>query len=128
MENYSDMTSINNINHSSQIQPAMKSASNDGNTYNTEAHYSKDMKVKRPKVIPAQAPDAIPKSYSFSNNDADKKMQEINTDIYKKASKEKSKHEFNRSLYFKIFGGITLLAAGIAGVSKIRKWLGRGRG
>ena len=51
-------------------------------------------------------------------------MQSINTDIYEGAKKEKSNHEFNRKLYFKIFGGVALTAAGIAGFSKIRKWWG----
>ena len=91
--------------------------------YNIEAHYSNDMKVKRPKVTSFEAPPEIPKHKLFSDKDASKKMQQINTDIYEGSTKEKSQHEFNRKLYFKIFGGITLATAGIAGIGKIRKWL-----
>ena len=93
------------------------------NNYNIEAHYSNDMKVKRPKVTTFEAPSVIPKHHLFSDKDASKKMQEINTDIYEGSQKEKSQHEFNRKLYFKIFGGITLATAGIAGISKIRQWM-----
>ena len=34
--------------------------------------------------------------------------------------KEKAKNDFNKSLYFKIFGGVALATAGIAGINKIR--------
>ncbi len=87
-----------------------------------EAHYSTETKVKRPKVVAAEAPAILPKHKLFSNKDADKKMQKINTDIYEGAKKEKTKNDFNKKLYFKIFGGITLLTAGIAGVHKIRNF------
>ena len=37
----------------------------------------------------------------------------INTDIYQGTKKEKAKNDFNKSLYFKIFGGVALATAGI---------------
>ena len=87
-----------------------------------EGHYSTETKVKRPNIVAAEAPAILPKQKLFSNQDADKKMQQINTDIYEGAKKEKTKNDFNKKLYFKIFGGITLLTAGIAGVYKIRNF------
>ena len=87
-----------------------------------EAHYSTEIKVKRPKLVAAEAPASLPKQVLFSNQDADKRMQQINTDIYEGAKKEKAKNDFDKKLYFKIFGGITLLTAGIAGIYKIRNF------
>ncbi len=87
-----------------------------------EAHYSTETKVKRPKLVAAEAPASLPKQILFSNQDADKRMQQINTDIYEGAKKEKTKNDFDKKLYFKIFGGITLLTAGIAGIYKIRNF------
>lgn len=87
-----------------------------------EGHYSTETKVKRPKVVAAEAPASLPKQVLFSNQDADKRMQQINTDIYEGAKKEKAKNDFDKKLYFKIFGGITLLTAGIAGIYKIRNF------
>ena len=87
-----------------------------------EAHYSTETKVKRPKLVAAEAPASLPKQILFSNQDADKRMQQINTDIYEGAKKEKTKNDFDKKLYFKIFGGITLLTAGIAGVHRIRNF------
>ena len=87
-----------------------------------EAHYSTETKVKRPKLVAAEAPASLPKQVLFSNQDADKRMQQINNDIYEGAKKEKTKNDFDKKLYFKIFGGITLLTAGIAGIYKIRNF------
>ena len=87
-----------------------------------EGHYSTEIKVKRPKIVAAEAPAILPKQTLFSNKDADKRIQQINTDIYEGAKKEKTKNDFNKKLYFKIFGGVVLLSAGIAGVYKIRNF------
>lgn len=90
-----------------------------------EAHYSTDTKVKRPKIISVAAPNILPAKSSFSDKEAKRKLDSINTDIYENTRKEKAKHESNKSLYFKIFGGVTLLTAGIAGISKIRDFFKR---
>lgn len=87
-----------------------------------EAHYTTDTKVKPANVGVAHAPLELPRHKPFSNDAAEQKMQAINTDIYVAARKEKKEHEFNKKLYFKIFGGVTLLTAGIAGVYKIRNF------
>ena len=87
-----------------------------------EAHYSTDTKVKRSNHGVVEAPMIIPKHQLFSDDLANQKMNSINADIYEGAKKEKKKHEFNKSLYFKIFGGVTLLTAGIAGIYKIRNF------
>lgn len=89
---------------------------------NIDAHYSTDMKVKRPVVKATDAPLSIPKHKLFSTQEADKKIKSINTDIYEGAQKEKAKNDFKKSLYFKIFGGIVLLTAGIAGLRRIRNF------
>ena len=92
-----------------------------GNT-DIGAHYSSDMKVQKPKVTMYEAPPELPKHHLFSDKDATKRMQEINTDIYEGSRKEKSNNGFNRSTFFKIFGGITLTAIIIACIRKIRNW------
>lgn len=87
-----------------------------------EAHYSKDTKASKPKIAEALAPLALPSRTLFSDREATKKMQAINVDIYQGTKKEKQKHEFNKSLYFKIFGGVVLTAATIAGIRKLRNF------
>ena len=86
-----------------------------------EGHYSNETKVKRPKITAAEAPQILPKRTLFSEAEAKQKLNAINTDIYEGAKKEKSKNEFNKSLFFKIFGGVTLATASIAGICRIRK-------
>lgn len=87
-----------------------------------EGHYTTQTKVKRPKVSVADAPTTLPKHNLFSEKEANTKINNINNDIYVGTQKEKSKHDFNRSTYFKIFGGVALLAAGIAGYDKIKSF------
>ena len=87
-----------------------------------EGHYSTETKVKRPKIVAAEAPAILPKQTLFSNKDADKRMQQINTDIYEGAIMEQTQYHLNKKLYFKIFGGVALFSAGIAGVYKIRNF------
>ena len=86
-----------------------------------EGHYSNETKVKRPKITTAEPPQVLPKRTLFSEAEANQKLNSINTDIYEGAKKEKSKNEFNKSLYFKIFGGVALATAGIAGICRIKK-------
>ena len=38
-----------------------------------EGHYSTETKVKRPKIVAAEAPAILPKQTLFSNKDADKR-------------------------------------------------------
>ena len=87
-----------------------------------EAHYTTDTKIKRIKPAATEAPAVLPKHKLFSEQEAGDKIKAINTDIYEGAKKEKAKNDFNKTLYFKIFGGVTLLTAGIAGIHKIRKF------
>lgn len=87
---------------------------------NIGSYYSTETKVQRPKIVPAEAPQALPTQHLISDKEMSNKMTQINTDIYQGAKKERSKYEFNRGLYFKIFGGVTLLACGIAGYKKIK--------
>lgn len=77
-------------------------------------------KSNSPKITVAEAPAALPKHTLFSEKEAKQKINAINTDIYQGTKKEKAKNDFNKSLYFKIFGGVALATAGIAGINKIR--------
>ena len=87
-----------------------------------EGHYSCDTKIKRPAMTVADAPAVLPKHALFSEKEANRRMKALNADIYEGTKKEKSKNEFNKSLYFKIFGGVALFSAGIAGVYRIRNF------
>ena len=87
--------------------------SNDG-VFNIDSHNSTNMKVKKPKVTSNDLQVPLPSKKLFSDSDATKRIQAINTDIYESATKEKEKHEFNFKRYFTIFGIITVLTAAIA--------------
>ncbi len=87
---------------------------------NIDAHYSTNMKVTKPKIVAYEAPPELPKHRLFSDKEATKKIQQINTDIYEGAKKEKSNHEFSFSKFFKIFSGITLAAIIIACIRKCK--------
>lgn len=107
---------INNLNYKS---PQIKGGDNSEAQYNIEAHTSTNMKVKRPKVTPNDLTTILPVKRPFSDKEATKKMQAINTDIYEGAVKEKEKHEFNLKRFFTIFGIIALITA-ITGFRKSR--------
>ena len=82
--------------------------------FNLEAHNSANLKVERPKISPNDLMITLPVQKPFSDKEATKRMQTINTDIYEGATKEKEKHEFNYKRFFTIFGIITLLTGAIA--------------
>ena len=86
-----------------------------------DAHYTNDMKLQPPKVELAQAPPLLPRHQLFSDKEATKKIQQINTDIYVNSKKEKTKHGFNYSAFFKIFGGLSIIAIILACIHKFRK-------
>ena len=84
------------------------------NSYQLGAHTSKNMKVKRPKVTPNDLQLILPNKKPFSDAEANRRMQAINTDIYEGAKQEKEKHEFNLKRYFTIFGILALITAAAA--------------
>ena len=86
---------------------------------NIDAHYSDNMKVKRPKIDPNSIKIVVPKQKSFSDEDANKRIQNLNSDIYESYKKEKSSHEFNFKTFFKLVAAFVLAAAGITGIRKI---------
>ena len=98
-----------------QSFPASNSqfGSNDG-MFNIDSYNSTNMKVKKPKVTANDLQVPLPSKKLFSDSDATKRIQAINTDIYESATKEKEKHEFNFKRYFTIFGIIAVLTAAIA--------------
>ena len=104
------MTDIQTYNYNNS--PPNFRSKNEEN-FNLEAHTSTNMKVKRPKVTPNDLNVMLSNKPVFSDKEATKRMQAINTDIYEGAVKEKEKHEFNLKRYFTIFGILALLTAAI---------------
>ena len=102
-----------NINNLNQNSFTLKGDDTSQNAYNFNAHTSTSMKIKRPKVDPNDLKVILPDKKPFSDKEATKRMQAINTDIYEGATKEKQKHEFNLKRYFTIFGIMALLTAAI---------------
>ena len=86
---------------------------------NLDAHYSDNMKVKRPVIQANNTQINISEKTLYSDKEATKKIQQINGDIYEGQKKEKANHEFSFKTYFKICIGLVLAAAGIAGIRKI---------
>lgn len=86
--------------------------------FNLNSYYSSDTKIKHPTKNIAQAPIILPKAYSFSDKDADRKMQFINADIYTKTKQENAEHKFNKKTFFKIFSCVTLAILGFLGFRK----------
>lgn len=115
MENFSKMSDIQtyNINNPILASPQIKGGDNKVQSYQLEAHNSKNMKVKRPKVSPNDLKLILQNKKPYSDAEATKRIQSINTDIYESAKQEKEKHEFNLKRYFTIFGILALLTAAI---------------
>lgn len=99
------MPEVSNLKPTVMYPPAQIS----GDT-NIEAHYSDNMKVTKPKVTIGDGPKVLPKYQLLSPAETNKKFQQINTDIYEGYNKEKKDHGFNFSTFFKIFGGISIVA------------------
>ena len=103
------------------------------NSFNTEAYYTNDVKVSRTNKTAVDGPASVPANHYFSDTDANKRFQSLSNDIYEgtkskfkkkvfniaKFNKENPKHGFDYSLFFKIFGGITLALILIACRNKI---------
>ncbi len=101
----------NNINNYSSISPpSIKGGNNEA--FVIEAHTSDNMKVSRPKITEADLKYTLPQENRYySDKAANKRLQEINSDIYIGTKKEKTIHDFNFKRYFTIFGIIGLLTA-----------------
>ena len=111
------MAEVNNIN----MNNSSYTSSKQGEAMNINAHYSENMKVDKPKVSVTEGPPALPKYHLLSVKETNKKLQQINNDIYEGYKKEKSNSGFSFSTFFKIFGGISLAALIVACVRKSRK-------
>ena len=107
-----------NINNGTPPPYSTPSMKGDGDINLVEAHTSTNMKVKRPKVTQNDLKITLPAKKAFSDKEATKRMQAINTDIYEGAAKEKEKHVFNFKRFFTIFGIIGLLTAALTYFSK----------
>lgn len=105
------MSKIQTYNINNLDSLCFKGRDNPNEAFNLEAHTSTNMKVKRPKVTPNDLVLVQTGKKPFSDAEATKKIQSINTDIYEGAKQEKEKHEFNFKRYFTIFGIIALITA-----------------
>ena len=117
------MKEVNTYNYNklpTQPNPVMRGGENN-ESMRLEAHTSSNMKVKRPKITPNDLSLVPSGKMPFSDREATKKIQAINTDIYEGAKQEKEKHEFNFKRYFTIFGIIALLTAACAYLRKGKK-------
>ena len=103
-----------NINNPIPVSPQLRGGDSKTQSYQLEAHTSANMKVKRPKVTPNDLKLILPNKKPFSDAEATKKIQSINTDIYEGAKQEKEQHEFKFKRYFTIFGILALLTAAIS--------------
>lgn len=76
------MTEINNYN-SYMSKPVVQYTTVDGVAdENLDAHVSNNMKVTKPRIVVADVPSNIPKITMFSDIEANKRVKEINNDIY----------------------------------------------
>ena len=89
----------------------MKSLTASNDSMNLDAHYSKNMKVKRPNVDNSKTA-IIPKPVKYSLKETDQRYKDLSEDVFTSYQKEKTNHEFDFKTYFKIFCTI-ILAAGL---------------
>ena len=101
MENYSKVTNYNSGN--SVVNSSI-----------TDAHYSNNMKLERPKVFVSEFNSSLKNNNSYSLKEVIKRGDDINADIYNRTKKEKRNNEFNFKRYFTIFGILTLLTTAIS--------------
>lgn len=82
MEKCSSMTEVNNYN-SYMSKPVVQYTTVGGiEDENLDAHTSANMKVTKPRIVVADASSNIPKMTMFSDIEANKRVKEINNDIY----------------------------------------------
>ncbi len=83
------MTEINNYN-SYMSKPVVQYTTVDSVAdENLDAHTSTNMKVTKPKIVVADASSNIPKMTMFSDIEANKRVKEINNDIYESTASTK---------------------------------------
>lgn len=110
-----------NLNAPPSLRGSGKSQPDSGSI--VEAHYSDNMKVQRPRISPEAIKITIPEQKNiYSDKEATRKVQELNSDIYINQQKEKSNHDFNFKTYLKVIAAFLLAAAGIAGIRGILKF------
>ncbi len=84
---------------------------------NLEAHYATSTKVQRPKVVVASAPNSLPNNrIGFSDQEANKKIKDINTEIYKDYQTEKQR---SISGMIKFVSATALAILAILGIKKL---------
>ena len=89
---------------------------------NIDAHYTDNMKLNKPVITPVDVShNFINNTRVFDNANADKKMQQLNNDIYNGARKERKEHGFNKKLFLEIFGGISIITILAAIIHRFKK-------
>ena len=117
MENCADMDGISN-NTNIQHSKTVKIAPPDSGAV-IEAHYTDNIKVKRPQITPDSIKIAIPDNKKLTNQKMNQKLRDLNTDIFEAQQKEVSNREFNPKTFFKIIASFVLAAASVAGIRKL---------
>ena len=72
--------------------------------YNTNAHYTNNPKVPTRKPVVATSPTQIPDRFSFNDEEANKRLREINNGIIKEYKTEKNKEKKNYFKFITAFG------------------------
>ena len=67
---------------------------------NLDAHYTNNSKVERASVKVVQPPNSVPEYKIFNDISANKRMYEINNDIYEKTSDAKGSSKKNFAIGF----------------------------
>ena len=84
------MPEINNNYNSYMSKPIVQYTTVDGIAdENLDAHTSSNMKVVKPRIVVADASSNIPKVTMFSDIEANKRVKEINNDIYESTASTK---------------------------------------
>ena len=90
MEICSDMTEIANSYNSYMSKPVVQYSTPDGvGDEILDAHNSTNMKVTKPRVVVSDVPNSMPKVTMFSDIEANKRVREINNDIYESTANTK---------------------------------------
>lgn len=64
---------------------------------NIEAHYSTSAKVAKPQRVVVEGPNNIPKHHTYTDREANIKLESLNNDVYesvKKTSKKNKRKKF----------------------------------
>ena len=88
------------------------------NVQNLDAHYTTEAKVKRHPHVVVSAPEALPTYHVYNDIDANKRLADLNNDIYVRYKEEKAQP---KRTFLKAFGAIVATILAIVGIKRIFK-------